>query len=153
MKIIIIGAIFSLYCFTGLSQNHRINCTIFIDGKLPNGSWMYNEYFVSIDSTGNEIKIDYKYVIGEIQLTPENANLIYALEPENTLTIYFTFKKYNGETYKYFGNIRAGWLNYEYLILRITNLNSKKGEFYFGYNMPGLIKPFIKAEYNMFEEY
>lgn len=153
MKLLIISLLLSCFSSFAFSQNEHINCTIFVDGKLPGGSWIYDEYFSYSDSTNSVVKIEFNYVTGEIQLSVDNANLIHTLRPENEITIHFTYKKYKGEIYTYSGNLRVAWLSNQYLVIRITNLNKKKGEYYFAYSTPGISKPFIKKEYNMFEEY
>lgn len=77
----VILIIFSLFLFSinlsALSQTEHINCMIFINGKLPLGSWIMDEYFSYSDSTGGLHKIDFYYVTGEIQLTQKNANILH----------------------------------------------------------------------------
>lgn len=135
------------------SQEEDINCIIFIDGKLPQGSNISNTYFTFSDSIGDIKKINFSYEIGNIQLSQENLRSLNLLKPGEEVTINFKEKKYNGEVYSYSGNLKVEWLYYRYLIIRITNLNKKKGDFYFGYSTPGESKKFIKKEYNMFEDY
>lgn len=134
-------------------QEKDINCIIFIDGKLPDGSWIYDTYFSYSDSAGNIKKINFSYEIGDIHLTKENSSLLSVLKPEEELAINFKHKKYSGKVYTYTGNLKIEWLNYRYLVIRITNLNKKNGDYYFGYSTPGESKKFIKKEYNMFEDY
>jgi hypothetical protein len=153
MRLLVISLLLFVFNSFIFSQVNHVNCIIFIDGKLPEGSWMYNEYFLYIDSVGNEKKIDFDYVIGEIQLTQENSNILHSLNPKDDLTINFTYKKYDGQTFIYSGVLKVAWLSYRYLVIRITNLNKKTGEYYFGYSTPGISKKLIKKEYNMFEDY
>lgn len=133
------------------SQNERINCTLFIDGKLPTG--ISDTYFSYIDSSGNMVKVDFDYMIGEIQLSPDNRKTLNLLGPGAAITMHLSYKKYDGHTYIYSGNLKVAFLSYSYLVIRITNLNKKTGEYYFGYSTPGETKKFIKKEYNMFEDY
>jgi len=135
------------------SQEEDINCIIFIDGKLPQGSYISNTYFSFSDSIGDIKKINFSYEIGNIHLTQENSQSLNLLKSEDEVTINFKEKKYNGEEYSYYGNLKVKWLYYRFLIIRITNLNKKKGDYYFGYSTPGESKKFIKKEYNMFEHY
>ena len=136
---------------SALSQTDHINCTIFIDGKLPYGSTLRDHYFSYFDSTGVLHRIDFQYVIGEIQLTQENANILHSLDDNDEVTMHFTHYQYRAENSIYSGMLKVEWLTYRYLIIRITTLNKKKGEYYFGYSTPGISKQFIKDEYNMFE--
>ena len=128
----------------------RINCTIFIDGKLP-GLSVLNGYFLSKNDTEKEIQIQFKYVIGEIQMTKENSNLINSLAPNDDLTICLSYRDEKGRKFNYSEVLKVEWLRYRYLVIRITNLNKKRKEYYFGYSTPGVIKKFIKKEYKMFE--
>ena len=150
--IFIILYIFSFYTYL-YSQEEDINCIIFIDGKLPQGSNIYNTYFTVTDSIGDIKKINFSYEIGNILLTKDNSQLLFELEPKEEITINFKHKKYNGEEHSYAGNLKIEWLSYRYLIIRITNLNKKNSDYYFGYSTPGESKKFIKKEYNMFEDY
>lgn len=140
-----------LFCNTSFSQEEKINCIIFIDGKLPTG--ISNEYFSFTDNIGNERKIDFQYTIGDILLTDTNAKKLWSLDKEDEIQMNLSYKNYDGETFSYSGKIKVAWLKYSYLVIRITNLNKKKGEYYFGFSTPDVIKKFIKKEYNMFEEY
>jgi hypothetical protein len=153
MRLLIICILIWCFNLSSFSQIERINCTIFIDGKLPDGSWVYDEYFSYSDSLGVVKKIKFDYVLGEIQLTSENAKIIHSLSSEDTIIINFTHKKYKGGNFNYSGTIKVAWLSYQYLVIRITNLSKKKGDYYFGYSTPDVIKKFIKQEYNMFEDY
>jgi hypothetical protein len=136
---------------TLLSQNERINCIVFIDGKLPSG--VFDEYFIYTDSVGNLKKIDFEYAIGEIILSPDNKKTLDLLSPHADITINLSYKKYSGQVCTYSGAIKVAFLYYDYLVIRITNLDKKTGEYYFGYSTPGETKKFINKEYNMFEEF
>ncbi len=151
MKALIISILIMASTLLLFSQNERINCIIFIDGKLPTG--IYDGFFTYIDNSGNEKKIDFDYMIGEIQLSPKNKKALDSLQPNTEISMNFSYKMYHGQTYFYSGIIKVSFLDYSYLVIRITNLNKKTGEYYFGYSTPGETKKFIKKEYNMFEEY
>ncbi len=153
MRLLYISFLFFIFYSVLFSQEEHINCTIFVDGKLPAGSVIYNSYFSYCDIIGNERRIDFHYVIGEIQLTEKNSNSLYVLRPDDSISMNFSYRKYNGQTFTYSGKLKMVWLSYRYLIIRITNLNRKKGEYYFGYSTPDVSKKFIHKEYDMFEEY
>lgn len=133
------------------SQDERINCVIFIDGKLPTG--IYDEYFSYTDSSGNKRKIDFDYMIGEIKLSSKNKKALCLLGLDAEIEINLSYKKYNSRIYNYSGVIKVAFLNYDYLVIRITNLNKRTNEYYFGYSTPGETTKFIKQEYNMFEDF
>lgn len=153
MRLLIICILTCCFNLSSFSQNEKINCTIFIDGKLPDGSWVYDEYFSYSDSLGVVKKVIFDYVLGEIQLTSENAKTIHSLSSEDSITINFTHKKYKGGNFNYSGTVKVAWLSYQYLVIRITNLSKKKGDYYFGYSTPEVSKKFIRKEYDMFEKY
>lgn len=141
---------FSLFSSV-LSQEKRINCIIFIDGKLPGISEIYNEHFTFSDSSNNDVKIDFEYIIGEMIFSDVNYYLLDSLNPDEEVTLNFSYRDMKGKEYYYSGELIKEWVFYRYLVIRITNLNKKKGEYYFGYSTPGISKMFIKKEYNMFD--
>ncbi len=145
-------SILIMVCTNSLfTQNERINCIIFIDGKLPTG--ILEAYFSYKDNSGNTRILDFNYMIGEIQLTTENKKILDLLGSETEIKMNFSYKKYCGQICDYSGTIKVAFLNYDYLVIRITNLNKKTCDYYFGYSTPGEIKKFIKKEYNMFEDF
>ena len=151
MRTFIISILIMAFTPSLFSQNERINCIVFIDGKLPTG--IYDEYFSYIDSSGSKRKLEFDYMIGEIKLSSENKKTLDLLKSDAEITMNLSYQKYNGQTYNYSGAIKVAFLNYDYLVIRITNLDKKTGEYYFGYSTPGEIKKFIKKEYNMFEDF
>ena len=151
MRTFIISILIMAFTPSLFSQNERINCIVFIDGKLPTG--IYDEYFSYIDSSGSKRKLEFDYMIGEIKLSSENKKTLDLLGSDAEITMNLSYQKYNGQTYNYSGAIKVAFLNYDYLVIRITNLDKKTGEYYFGYSTPGEIKKFIKKEYNMFEDF
>lgn len=146
VSIFIAALIPSLY-----SQNERINCTVFIDGKLPLG--IYDGHFSCIDSSGNSRRIDFDYLIGEMKLSFENKRTLELLGSDAEIRMNISYKQYDGITFNYSGTIKVAFLNYDYLIIRITNLDKKSGIYYFGYSTPCEIMKFIHEEYNMFEDF
>jgi len=151
MKTFIISILIAALAPSLFSQNERINCILFIDGKLPTG--IYNTYFSYFDSSGNVRKVDFDYMIGEIQLSSDIKKTLDLLGPGAEITMNLSYKKYDGQSYIYSGCLKVAFLSYSYLVIRITNLNKKTGEYYFGYSTPGETKKFIKKEYDMFEDY
>lgn len=151
MRILCIGLFTLLCCSCVFGQKEKLNCIIFIDGKLPTG--IYDEYFSYLDEDKNESRIDFEYSIGDIILSKNDINTLYSLQSDDFIIMNLSYRSYDNESYSYSGKIRAEWLSYDYLVIRITNLNKKKGKYYFAYSTPGIIKSFIKKEYNMFEEY
>lgn len=148
--------ILSLFLFSinlsAHSQTEHINCIIFVDGKLPYGCHISEGYFSYTDSIGGLQRIDFNYIIGEIHLKQENFIILQSLNVEDEISINFTHYEERAENSIYTGILKVEWLSYRYLIIRITTLNKKKGEYYFGYSTPGISKHFIKNEYYMFED-
>jgi len=134
------------------SQSEHINCTIFIDGKLPDLDVLRGDFSFK-DSTQKERIIPFEYVIGEIHLSSDDWKYLHSLAPQDDLCTNLTYKSKNGQKLHYTGLLKIAWLDYRYIIIRITNLNKKRDEFYFGVSTPGISTKFIKQEYNMFEDY
>lgn len=132
--------------FTRVSAQ-KYNCIIFIDGKMPYG--ITNSFFAFTDSLGNINRMNFDYHIGDIVLSNENNEILQNLKAEKSIEMHFTHE-YKGLLKSYFGEIAVGWLDYDYLVIRITNL--RKGEYYFAYSTPGVIKAWIKKEYKMIED-
>jgi hypothetical protein len=151
MKTSFISLLIMVFTNSLFSQNERINCIIFVDGKLPTG--IFDTHFSYIDNSGTTIIIDFDFMIGEIQLTSDNKKILDLLRPETEIKMAFSYKNYKGQICDYSGTIKAAFLNYDYLVIRITNLDKKTCDYYFGYSTPGEIKKFIKKEYNMFEDF
>jgi hypothetical protein len=110
-----------------------------------------NSYLVFKDSLDIPRRIDFDYYIGDIVLSAENNKILQNLKSEQSLEIYFTVEYSNGTAKSYHGEIAVGWLSYDFLVIRITNLK-KNGKYYFAYSTPGIIKAWIKREYRMIEE-
>ena len=136
---------------SALSQTQHINCIIFIDGKLPYGSHISNDYFSYSDSIGGLHKIEFNYIIGELELTQENFMILESLEPDDEISVNLTHYQDRTANDIYTGILKVELLRYGYLIIRITTLNKRKGEYYFAYSTSRVSKPFIKKEYHMFE--
>ena len=153
MKTLTIGVLILLSSILNLNaQNRSVNCIIFIDGKIMKHEAITG-YFSYTDSTNNQRRLDFNYEMGDLILSQENNYLISKLDHNSEIDINLTHHKLSGPDFSYTRKIIVDLLNYRYLVIRITNLNKKTGKYYFGYYSPGLIKPFIKEEYNMFEEY
>ena len=151
MRILVTFILFFGFVSIVFSQEKHVNCIIFIDGKLPGISDIYDECFTFSDSSNIDVKIDFEYVIGEMIFSEANYLLLNSLDPTIKVTLDFKYRDMKGKEYNYSGELITEWIFYRYLVIRITNLNKKKGEYYFGYSTPGISKMFIKKEYNMFE--
>lgn len=152
MKKFSISVLLIMFSCMLYAQTKSVNCIIFVDGKLIRYGAITG-YFSYKDSIQQEKRIDFDYEIGDLLLSHENNSFVSSLNPDDDITINLTYKVNNGPRFNYSGVLKVGWLNYRYLVIRITNLNKSKGTYYFAYSGPGGIKPFIKQEYNMFEEY
>jgi hypothetical protein len=144
--LITLTIIFNSFLF---SQVNHINCTIFIDGKLPERCTL-NQNFSFTDRLGKEKIINFTYEIGEIIFDTNNYKLFRSLDLKDEIKINITHKDNNYQSKDYHGILKVEWLSYPYIIIRITNL--KKNKYYLGISAPGVISSFIKEEYNMMEE-
>jgi len=108
-------------------------------------------YFEFEDSLENLRRIDFDYYIGDIVLSAENNKILQNLKSEQSIEMHFTVEYSNGFIKRYYGEIAVGWLSYDFLVIRVTNLK-KNGKYYFAYSTPGIIKAWIKKEYHMIEE-
>ena len=135
--------------FFSFSQNERINCIIFIDGKLVG---VNNGYFSYTDTLGIKQKIAFNYLIGDIELSSKDKKALDSLPADTKIKMNFSHEKYLGQVYNYSGEIEAAFFKYDYLVIRITNLNKRKGKYYFGYTTPYEIKKHIRQEHDVFEK-
>ena len=123
------------------SQNIRKDFCIFIDGKMVRE--IEDSFFIYKDSLGIEKKINFKCVPGDIILTKKYADYIISLNSENTLEMHIKYCKKNTKSknkcFEYIGIIKVQWFKWPYLLVRITNLNEKKGKYYIGFSTPKMI--------------
>ncbi len=68
MRTLVIILLFFTTNTFAISQNSHLNCIIFVDGKLPEDSKIFNSYFSYNDSLDTEIKLSFKYIIGEFSV-------------------------------------------------------------------------------------
>jgi hypothetical protein len=154
MKVwIVIVLIQTFFSINHSSSEQRINCMIFIDGKLPEGSYIYNSYFTYTNNDGSLLQVGFNYVIGDIIINIDDLEILKSLNSNDLIELEFTWKKFDGKTFTYRGEIEQHDLFYDYLIIRITNLNKKKGKYYFGYSTPFSSSGFINKEHNIFMNY
>jgi hypothetical protein len=135
----------------GDAQTNHFNCTVFIDGKLPDLD-VLTGHFVYSDPNMKSQTIDFEYVVGEITMSSYNYLIISKLDPNSDIEIILNYKPVPNKNYQYKETLKVGWLFERYLVLRITNLNSCQAKYYFGYSAPSITKKFIRKEYNMFNK-
>lgn len=130
------------------AQTNHINCIIFVDGKLSGIE--DSAYFTYMDSIGIEQKIYFDYTYGEIFLDSFNQKILL-LNPCDIITIHLPrLDIKNNEHYYFEGDLAVCLLKYDYLIIRITNLNKKKGKYYFALSTPCIEGAWIRKEYDVF---
>lgn len=151
MKSLLVLTFLFLY-MVSFSQSEKINCLIFIDGKLPLEGQIFDTYLSYFDTANIETTIEFEYIVGDIILSEKNLNSIKVLNPFDEILMRFSFKSFDGQAISYSGKIKSVLFNYRYFIIRITNLNMRKQTYSFGYSSPGGSTIFIKNEYYMFEE-
>lgn len=149
MKIIALIVFLVLTMFV-YSQEVKVNCIVFIDGKLPRG---ITETYFEINGNGEKKRIDFEYTIGDLLMEKEDLDFLVSEFRDDEIDMYLTYRNYNDEIFHYNGMVRPIFFTYDWLVIRITNLNKKKGEYYFAYSTPDVIMPFRSKEYFMFEEF
>lgn len=129
------------------SAQVRVNCIIFVDGKIPAQGYISGSYFIY-----NSERYDFAYNVGDIWIDTLSYLNLQSLTSDAKIWMNFTHKKLNIknlslETNNYSGIIEKEWLFYDYLIINITNTHRKKEEYNFGYYTPAEIKKHIRGEY------
>lgn len=112
-------------------QKERVNCIIFIDGKLSPNISVNIEY---MDSLEHKQIIESFYWMGEIVFSPANAKTLDVLSDTTTLKINFRYREFKKNhtscDYYYSGEYKKGWfVKNAYIIFMINNLNKKKGTY------------------------
>lgn len=158
MRLFFVLLVFITMSFIGKSQDVKINCIIFIDGKLPYGSGLKGELVVSRhDEVSDTIKFNYQ--IGEIRVSEDEWAELVDLQADQPIRMNLRYLPFVGNAKFYSGNLRFIDLRSGYLIVRITNLKKKKKrkegmkEYYFGISTSRLSSIFIEEEYYIFEEF
>lgn len=135
-------ALLNLTCYA----QAKINCIIFIDGKIPSQGYISKGYF-DVDYN----RYDFIYNVGDIYVDTISYYNLRNLKNNTEIMMKFTYKVFSLkdelETYNYCGLIEKEWLFYDYLIINITNTNKKKKEFHFGFYTPAEKRKHIKGEY------
>jgi hypothetical protein len=121
----------------------RINCTIFVDGKIPSSGSIKDGQLVN-----NSTIIPFTYIVGEIHLDSLDVETLKKLEDDSEINMKFSYFDREEKTHNYNGEILKRWLFYEYLVIKITNLNESKSEYHFSYDTPAESKIPIRNEYN-----
>ena len=137
MKYLILLVAFVYFSLTLFSQKESINWIVFIDEKIPDQT-MLNGEIICFEGTIKEKIINFEYIIGDIKVEKTDINYIKEnIENTETLTIKLYYKENVKETqilYIYSFKIPLRLLfKYSYVVLEITNINKKKGIFYFDY--------------------
>ncbi len=147
-----------LFISTGLTlnsdNNHyrvRLNIIVFLDGKIikTRGHFEYKNRKNQIN------QIPFEGTIGEMHLKKNDYNTLKDLKLKDSLCLvinHIPFSNDDIEVYK--GKIfYPNSIFNDFTVIRITNLNKRKNNYYFGISTPSVITPFIPQEYNMFEVY
>jgi len=146
MKILFLVVMLSFTWIEMTFSQVRINCTIFVDGKIPRrGTIMNGRFEISSEN------IPFTYIVGEIHLDSFNVEKLKTLDDESIIDMRFTYLDNKYVKHQYSGEILKRWIFYEYLIINITNLSKRKNKFYFSYDTPAEIRKPNKNEYNPLE--
>ena len=157
MKKIIIYIFLLINSITIFSQETKINWILFIDGKIPQSIILRGE-FICFENTPMEKIIPFEYLIGDIKISENDMRYIEEnggnMEFIRVKLTYKEFAKHSHNEYIYSFEIEPRLLLpiYDYVVLRITNLNKKKGTFYFGYSTSYESTPLLKNEYPIFSK-
>ncbi len=120
---------FFLTCFltalssTGQVVNHSSNVILMIDDKLCLGS-VADIHLID----GNGERIDLEYIPGKLSMEKGSyENLIQSdLDSATLFFDYYMYKKDKQTLYSYEIPFYSNWLDLEYLVLKIYNLDNKK---------------------------
>lgn len=142
---------------TIFSQSERINWIVFIDGKIPQ-STVFTGELICFEGTPKEKVIHFEYLVGDITLS-EN-DMRYIKENGENMGLlkvklsYKEFAKHSHNLYLYSFEIPPRLLLpiYDFVVLRITNLNKRKGTFYLGYSTSNESTPWLKKEFPVFND-
>jgi len=157
MRKFIIFTVLLINSIIGFSQSERINWIIFIDGKIPQSTVLTGE-FICFEGMPKEKVIKFEYLVGDIQISEEDFR--YIKENGESLGLlkarlfYREFEKHTRNLYIYSFEIAPRLLLpiYDYVVLRITNINKKKGIFYLGYSTSYESTPWLNKESQIFKE-
>lgn len=132
-----------------ISQCNHVNCIIFVDGKIPD-CYTIRGFFEYDNGNLNEI-INFDYSIGEMNFSTESKNFIDSLNDKEDIILNLNYLDLENRQFSYRKKMKVKHLRDIFLVIRITNLNIKKEEYYFGYSTYTHFDPLIKKEYNMFD--
>ena len=133
-----------------LSKSQSINCMIFIDGKLPQGSSLKCSLEI-IDNLGDTSLLIVDYVIGEFRLDEKGYSFLSMLEANKQIKFKLEYLDWENQKFLFERNLRKEWFFNRYLILRVTTFR-KKEMYLFGVSTPDFSTAFSKKEYNMIDD-
>lgn len=134
----------------GVAQEEKLNCIVFVNGKLPDKSRL-SGFFTVKDSFNIPMTYPFSYQIGDIELASSVKKKLFSLPFDKEVLITLKYIGKQGEEKLFSSYIQAEWLKWSFIILRITTL--KKGKYHFGISGPGISSVFIKQEYLIFDSY
>lgn len=133
------------------SQYERINWIIFIDGKIPEKT-VFNCELICYENSSKEKIINLEYTIGDIKILTED--LYYLKENDSLLRdqlimkLFFTeFTKNSHNKYVYSVRIYPKLLFNDYVVLRLNNIDKKKGICYQAISTDDWSNPWYKEPY------
>jgi hypothetical protein len=137
MKKVFTSMFFLFWAFFSFAQSEKINCIIFVDGKLPMPGTIKS--FVEYNNEFNQKDTVYAYYyIPTIEFKSTDFEELKSLPCTTDITIHILFQEYQkkyGYTWLHYSTPfdLTGLLNNTYIILSITNFDKKKGTYYFDY--------------------
>lgn len=138
-------AIFIFYLTSLLGQSERVNCILFVDGKLPDRSQILMEGLILCGKESDTIKFHYN--IGEIRLSKVDFQKV-----KKSQKLAFLIRHFRNDLFRrsYRIDIRSSWVENDYLILRIHNSGSGYTS---GITTSGFSSEFSAEEYYMLDDY
>ncbi|MBX2929413.1 MAG: hypothetical protein KF852_16400 [Saprospiraceae bacterium] len=134
-----------------LGQEHEtINCLIFINGKLPDGSSLLGN-FKAVNEAGDTMTYNFEPNIGEIILYNQIKKELFSISDGSLLLVTIKHVDRYGRIREFSTSIKAEWLKWRFIILRITTF--KRGRYHFGISGPATSSEFIRQEYMMLEKF
>lgn len=135
MKKLIRLILFCLIISQANAQQKDFNLIILVDGKLEAGSlWSLN--IIAVNNDGEEEKIEVSYYPGNLSLNEANyRKLMDSSVQKIYLSFYYTdFIKKKRNDYNYKVELKKGWFEDYFFILRVYNTDKKKYKYR---GMPG----------------
>ncbi len=134
--------LFVIYSINSFGQNFRINNSFII---LVNNNLTMNVSAVRLilsDTTGKEKSISAAYLPGDLYVNDSEKKRM--LDSDTTSNLFLAFDNYdyrrkNGLVNSYRITISRKWLKESLIVLKITDIDKKRGTYKYSFDIPGYV--------------